>query len=242
MELGNYVFGHSRGNYPIDRDSISANMFIQYLDLMGFYEDSRQYEEFKNEIFEYRPYAWDCGCKPNECDCDDEFCDDRTHTSECEFIKPNFVHYKSGLNINWYKYPLRDAYSSIPLTPTFIHDVMEECYQSIRKIYKWGLPNTNMVDISKLREGFKRVYVNGEIESVSEPREVTIKASNTKASVVEAVLKDATGSITLSLWNEQGRMVKAGSKVKVENGFVTAFKGKNQLSLGKFGKLAVLEF
>ena len=99
-----------------------------------------------------------------------------------------------------------------------------------------------MVDISKLRDGFKRVYVNGEIESLSEPREVTIKATGAKSTVTDAVLKDATGSITLSLWNEQGKMVKAGSKVKVENGFVTAYKGKNQLSLGKFGKLAVLEF
>jgi len=234
MELGNAVFGHSRGEHPIDRD-VFQDPFCYYLDLMGLNNWDSTWYDYKNEVFEYRPYAWSCECE--------NYTEDSYNIDhDCEFIKPNFKHYKSGLIINWYKYPLRDSYSSFPLTPFSLHDIMEDCLESIRKTYKWGLPNKNMVDISKLREGFKRVYVNGEIESVSEPREVTIKATNTKSTVTDAVLKDATGSITLSLWNEQGRMVKVGSKVKVENGYVTAFKGKNQLSLGKFGKLAVIEF
>lgn len=95
-----------------------------------------------------------------------------------------------------------------------------------------------MVDIGKLRTGFKRVYVNGDIGTISAPRTVKLKTGG-EAKVADAELKDATGSITLSLWNEQIELVKTGSKVKIENGFVTSYQGKNQLSLGKFGKLAV---
>ena len=38
------------------------------------------------------------------------------------------------------------------------------------------------------------------------------------------------------------KMVKAGSKVSVENGYINSFKGENSLNVGKYGKLNVVEF
>jgi ssDNA-binding replication factor A large subunit len=35
--------------------------------------------------------------------------------------------------------------------------------------------------------------------------------------------------------------VKVNDKIKVENGYVTAFKGEIQLNVGKFGKLTINE-
>ena len=43
----------------------------------------------------------------------------------------------------------------------------------------------------------------------------------------------------MSLWNEQIDTVKAGSRIKIENGYVTSFKGEIQLNVGRFGKLTV---
>ncbi|MDE1814120.1 MAG: DNA-binding protein [Thaumarchaeota archaeon] len=83
--------------------------------------------------------------------------------------------------------------------------------------------------------------VEGIIESISEPRTVNLKTGG-QAQVADAMLKDETGQIKLSLWDAQIKMVKQGSKVRIENGFVTQFKGKNSLNVGKFGKLVVLEF
>jgi len=34
--------------------------------------------------------------------------------------------------------------------------------------------------------------------------------------------------------------VNVGDKIKIENGYVTSFKGEIQLNIGKFGKLTVL--
>jgi replication factor A1 len=83
--------------------------------------------------------------------------------------------------------------------------------------------------------------VEGTIESVSEPRTVNLKAGG-QAQVADAILKDETGQIKLTLWDAQIKMVKAGSKVTVENGYINSFKGENSLNVGKYGKLNIVEF
>ena len=99
-----------------------------------------------------------------------------------------------------------------------------------------------MTTINQLRSGMTRLdTVEGTIESISEPRTVNLKAGG-QAQVVDAILKDETGQIKLTLWDAQIKMVKAGSKVTVENGYINSFKGENSLNVGKYGKLNVVEF
>jgi replication factor A1 len=58
--------------------------------------------------------------------------------------------------------------------------------------------------------------------------------------VADATLKDETGIITLTLWNDQVRQVNVGDKVKIEKGYAKSFRNVLQLSTGKYGKLTVL--
>ncbi|MBD3164756.1 hypothetical protein GF323_06160 [Candidatus Woesearchaeota archaeon] len=62
-----------------------------------------------------------------------------------------------------------------------------------------------------------------------------------KGRVCNAVAKDATGTIKLTLWNDDCDKVNKGDSVKIENGWVSEWQGELQLSTGKFGKLEVLE-
>jgi replication factor A1 len=57
--------------------------------------------------------------------------------------------------------------------------------------------------------------------------------------VADAVVADETGSIKLTLWNEQIDQVNVNDAIKVENGYVTSFKGEIQLNVGRYGKLTV---
>jgi len=99
-----------------------------------------------------------------------------------------------------------------------------------------------MTSISQLRSGMTKLdTVEGTIESISEPRTVNLKAGG-QAQVADAIIKDETGQIKLTLWDAQIKMVKAGSKVTVENGYINSFKGENSLNVGKYGKLNVVEF
>lgn len=99
-----------------------------------------------------------------------------------------------------------------------------------------------MTSINQLRSGMTKLdTVEGTVESISEPRTVNLKAGG-QAQVADAILKDDTGQIKLTLWDAQIKMVKAGSKVTVENGYINSFKGENSLNVGKYGKLNVVEF
>ena len=58
--------------------------------------------------------------------------------------------------------------------------------------------------------------------------------------VCNAQAKDATGTIKLTLWNDDIDKVNAGDKVQLTNGYVSEFQGELQLTTGKFGKLEVV--
>jgi replication factor A1 len=99
------------------------------------------------------------------------------------------------------------------------------------------MPNINQLN----RPQNKLEPVEGEIESISEPRTVSLKSGG-QAQVADAMLKDDTGQIKLTLWDAQIKMVKQGSKVRIENGYITTFRGENSLNVGKYGKLTIIEF
>ena len=99
-----------------------------------------------------------------------------------------------------------------------------------------------MTTINQLRSGMTRLdTVEGTIDSIGEPRTVNLRTGG-QAQVADAVLKDDSGQIKLTLWDAQIKMVKAGSKVTVENGYINNFKGENSLNVGKYGKLNIIEF
>ncbi|MCD6445638.1 DNA-binding protein [Candidatus Bathyarchaeota archaeon] len=93
--------------------------------------------------------------------------------------------------------------------------------------------------IKELRNGMKHVNVEAKVVEKSEPREVVSRYRNTTHRVATAVISDETGTIKLTLWNEQIGQVNVDDTVKVENGYVTSFRGEIQLNVGKYGKLTV---
>src|SRR3989344_7989218 len=58
--------------------------------------------------------------------------------------------------------------------------------------------------------------------------------------VVNAIAKDSTGDIKLTLWNDDIDKVKPGDRIKITDGYVSEWQGEKQLSTGKFGKIEVL--
>jgi len=58
--------------------------------------------------------------------------------------------------------------------------------------------------------------------------------------VANAVAKDETGDIKLTLWNDDIEKVKAGDKVHLTNGYVNEWQGEMQLTTGRMGKMEVV--
>ena len=93
--------------------------------------------------------------------------------------------------------------------------------------------------IKELVNGMKRVSIEGKVTEKSETREVMSRFKNESYKVASVVIADETGSIKLTLWNEQIDQVNVDSIVKIENGYVSSFRGEIQLNVGKYGKLTV---
>jgi replication factor A1 len=85
----------------------------------------------------------------------------------------------------------------------------------------------------------KRVNVEAKVVEKGNTREVTSRYKDETYKVADAVVADESGSIKLTLWNEQIDQVNVNDNIKIENGYVTSFKSEIQLNVGKFGKLTV---
>lgn len=85
----------------------------------------------------------------------------------------------------------------------------------------------------------KRVSVEGKVVEKGDTREVRSKYKDETYRIADAVIADESGSIKLTLWNEQIEQVNVGDNVKIDNGYVTSFKGEVQLNVGKFGQMTV---
>jgi replication factor A1 len=96
-----------------------------------------------------------------------------------------------------------------------------------------------LVAIKELNDGMKRVNVEAKVVEKGDPREVRSRFKEETYRIVDAVVADESGSIKLTLWNEQIDQVNVGDNIKIDNGYVTSFKGELQLNVGKFGKLTI---
>lgn len=94
--------------------------------------------------------------------------------------------------------------------------------------------------INELRDGSRRVDIEASVIQKSETREVRSKFTNETFRVADATIEDETGTITLTLWNEQTEQVNVGDRVRIENGYIKSFRGELQLNSGKYGTLTVL--
>ncbi|MFX0206916.1 MAG: GNAT family N-acetyltransferase [Candidatus Hodarchaeota archaeon] len=97
-----------------------------------------------------------------------------------------------------------------------------------------------MTKIGELKDGLKDITVEGVILTITSPRKVTSRSTGKILSVTNAELGDATGKIVLVLWNEQISQVKVEDRVRIEFGYISSYRGVNQLNIGWTGRLITL--
>ncbi len=94
------------------------------------------------------------------------------------------------------------------------------------------------MEIKDLQANQGNVNLELEIIEVEEPR--TFEKFGKAGTVCTAKVKDGSGTIKMTLWNEDADKYKAGDKIRLENGWCSEFKGEKQVSAGKFGKITVI--
>ena len=94
------------------------------------------------------------------------------------------------------------------------------------------------MNISELKPRQGNVIIEAEVVDVGETKE--FEKFGRKGRVANATIKDESGEIKLTLWNDDIDKIKKGDKIKISNGYVNEFQGEKQLTAGKFGKLEVI--
>ena len=91
--------------------------------------------------------------------------------------------------------------------------------------------------VGELTPQSRAVNVTAKVVSKSEIREIPMGRDGSAHKVCDALVGDETGSIYLTLWDDNIEKVNEGDSIRVENGYVTLFKGNMRLNIGKYGKL-----
>jgi ssDNA-binding replication factor A large subunit len=89
--------------------------------------------------------------------------------------------------------------------------------------------------LSELRPGMENLTLDVELTSVEELREVETY-TGTKHTLVEGTVKDGSGSVGLTVWNEKiGELgeVKPGERLRLVNVFITSYKGTLSVNIGR---------
>jgi ssDNA-binding replication factor A large subunit len=98
--------------------------------------------------------------------------------------------------------------------------------------------HVSSVKIADITQGMRSLTVVAKITQIGEVQTITTKFG--QARVAAATLEDQTGSIRLNLWRSQIDIVKPGDTVCLHNAFVRVFNDRNELNIGRDGKIIVL--
>jgi replication factor A1 len=97
------------------------------------------------------------------------------------------------------------------------------------------------VKVGELNPSSRAVNVLAKIVSKSEIRNIAAGRDGSPHKVSDALVGDETGSVYLTLWDDNIEKVKESDTVLVKNGYVNLFRGNIRLNIGKYGTLEVSE-
>lgn len=105
----------------------------------------------------------------------------------------------------------------------------------MRMISKKG-PTVVNPRIKDLRAGMKNLKLRVKVLEIPEPNRVYTRLG-APALVSNVLVSDETGTMRMSLWNQQISAVSEGDEINIENGRIASFRGELQLRIGRNASL-----
>ena len=97
-----------------------------------------------------------------------------------------------------------------------------------------------LTKVKDLTPESKQVNVLAKVVGLSEEREITSRFGEARK-LVEATVGDETGTVFLTLWNDQISQVAKDETILIDNGYVSLVRGHIRLNVGKYGSFAKAE-
>ncbi|VVB54494.1 Single-stranded DNA binding protein Ssb [uncultured archaeon] len=94
-------------------------------------------------------------------------------------------------------------------------------------------------NVKDMTENSKNVNATLKVIEIGEVKD--IKSQYGDKRVCEVKVADATGSILLSLWDDQIGKIAAGDSISIQNGYISVVRNSMRLNIGKYGKMLLSE-
>jgi replication factor A1 len=83
----------------------------------------------------------------------------------------------------------------------------------------------------------RRVNLVAKVLEMGDAREVSSSSDGQLHRVAEALVGDESGTVLMTLWDENIGRFSVGDVVEVENGYAGTFRGSLRLNIGKYGNI-----
>jgi replication factor A1 len=94
-----------------------------------------------------------------------------------------------------------------------------------------------MMKIEDLRTYSRRVNLIAKIIEIREEREVSSSSDGQRHRVAEALIGDETGTVLLTLWDENIDRFIVNDVVEIKNGYSGTFRDQLRLNVGRYGEI-----
>ena len=100
-------------------------------------------------------------------------------------------------------------------------------------------PTTTNFKINDLTENSKNVNATIKVIEIGETKDIPSRFGDKQ--VCEVKVADASGSILLSLWDDQIGKIAVGDTLSIQNGYISIVRNSMRLNIGKYGKMLLSE-
>ncbi len=101
------------------------------------------------------------------------------------------------------------------------------------------IPTATNFNIKDLTENSKNVNATIKVIEIGEIKDIPSRFGDKQ--VCEVKVADASGSILMSLWDDQIGKIAIGDTLSIQNGYISIVRNSMRLNIGKYGKMLLSE-
>lgn len=91
------------------------------------------------------------------------------------------------------------------------------------------------VKVETLKPGIRNLSVTVKVSNIGSTRTVFSARDRSEHRVTEALVGDETGSVLLTLWDDQIEAFKPDDVIEIKNGYTSLFRRSLRLNIGRYG-------
>ncbi len=89
--------------------------------------------------------------------------------------------------------------------------------------------------VGKLKPSFRDLTLIVKLVNLGVQRVVSSRRSQSEHLITDALVGDETGSVVLTLWDDQINKMQVGDVFKITNAYTSLYKGSLRLNIGRYG-------